>query len=364
VIELASSDWERLRELRDAFLAAGTQGSLESLPDYWQSRRDLELYDCTFGARIGWKWRAVLDELRLRRLEPPAGHVVEWGCGTGVAARAYLRAFGADRVRKLELLDRSPAAEQFARERVREAHPDILLADELHDAATAMQADGIACDVLLLSHVLTELDDAEQTELLSLVRKSRWVVWVEPGSQLVSRRLSTLRDVLRDELEPLAPCTHDAVCGMLAEGQESDWCHHFARPPAEVHQSRHWAQVSQKLGIDLRSLPYSFLVLARRTPGAPSYSSLSTSTSSTARILGRPRMEKANARIDVCDKDGVHDWMILQREDKSLFKVLGDSAGELLIFDWRVEGKRVHEPRRKFVGHGGAAGELPAERSP
>lgn len=346
MIELTNSDWERLRELRDDFLVAGSQSGAESLPDYWRCRRDLELYDCTFGARIGWKWRAVLDELRARRLEPPAGHVVEWGCGTGIASRAYLRAFGADRVQRLALLDRSPAAEAFARERVRDEHPDVVF-----------EADRPTCDVLLLSHVLSELDDAEQAELLSLIRTSRWVVWVEPGSQAVSRRLSALRDVLRDEFAPLAPCTHAAACGVLAEGQESNWCHHFARAPAEVHQSRHWSQVARQLGIDLRSLPYSFLVLERRAPGA------SPSSSRAARILGRPRMEKARARIDACDKDGVHDWMLLQREDKGLFKLLGDCAGECLIFDWRVEGKRITAPRRALHDEEGTERAAPPEKA-
>jgi ribosomal protein RSM22 (predicted rRNA methylase) len=334
-MELTSADWERLRELRDDFLEAGSRERAVLLRDYWASRRDLELYDCTFGARIGWKWCAVLGEIRLRGLEPPPGTLLDWGCGTGIASRAYASAFGAARITRLALRDRSEAAESFARERVQADHPAIEVEDE-----RASRAKEIGADVLLVSHVLAELDERGENELLAIARASRWVVWVEPGTHAVSRRLSALRDRLRDAFEPLAPCTHDAACGMLAAGREKDWCHHFARAPQEAHRSRHWSMFARELGVDLRALPYSFLVLARRGERARA------DRNGTSRILGRPRIEKARARIDACDREGVHAWTLLEREDKALFKMLGDSAGECLLFDWRIEGERIREPRR------------------
>jgi hypothetical protein len=50
--------------------------------------------------------------------------------------------------------------------------------------------------------------------------------------------------------------------------------------------------------------------------------------------------------VDACDREGIHQWRFLQREDKELFKTLSDAAGECLIFDWRIEGSRIREPRR------------------
>ncbi len=44
-----------------------------TLPDYWNSTRDLEIYDATFGARIAWKWNAVLGEIARRGVEIPHG---------------------------------------------------------------------------------------------------------------------------------------------------------------------------------------------------------------------------------------------------------------------------------------------------
>jgi SAM-dependent methyltransferase len=331
--ELGAHDWERLAEMRADFLDAATGDECAGLADYWMSRRDLELYDRTFGARIGWKWQAVARELALRGIVPPSGCVLDWGCGTGVATRVFLETFGTERVSRVHLFDRSPAAREFACERVRAEHPGVAIADD------ALPSDASA-DVLLVSHVLAELDEPASSELLALARRARWIAWVEPGSLPISRRLSALRDELRAELEPLAPCTHAESCGMLVPGRERDWCHHFARPPAEVHQSRHWSRFARELGIDLRSLPYSFLVLARRED-------VHAARSSTAsRILGRPRVEKASARIDACDRDGVHDLVLLKRESKELFKSLSEPALDCPIFEWRVEGSRIREPRR------------------
>ena len=53
-----ASDLAILRRLRGRFLAADPIAG-----DYWESAKDLALYDATFGERIGWKWDAVLREL-------------------------------------------------------------------------------------------------------------------------------------------------------------------------------------------------------------------------------------------------------------------------------------------------------------
>lgn len=84
-------DWEGLARLRDAFLR-GTAGQ----EDYWNSETDLVAYDATFAQRIGWKWDFVLEDLRQLGWSPPPGELVDWGCGTGIAARACLDHFGAE----------------------------------------------------------------------------------------------------------------------------------------------------------------------------------------------------------------------------------------------------------------------------
>ena len=107
------------------------------------------------------------------------------------------------------------------------------------------------------------------------------------------------------------------------EGHERDWCHLFARPPAEVHTTGEWSEVHRELRIDLRSLPYSFLALRRAAVEPPS----------GARLLGRPRFQKGRVLLDLCDAAGVETAPMLQRSDKALFKALKDTAGELVLME-------------------------------
>src|SRR5262245_10095415 len=209
---------------------------------YWDSAEELALYDETFAQRIAWKWDAVLEELRRRGRMPGGRTVLDWGCGTGIAARRFLAARGG--FQRTFLWDHSPAAVEFAGERLREEHPELEIHAEL-PAGTV--------DVLLVSHVLDELDAAQLEPLVTLAERSGAVLWVEPGSKRTSRRLGELRARMLASHDVLAPCTHQAACGPLAS--EEGWCHLFARPPQAVYTEGKWAEFGRELGIDLRALP-------------------------------------------------------------------------------------------------------------
>jgi small ribosomal subunit Rsm22 len=352
-VNWTAQDWERLAELRERFLEADAQSDTPEAglaPSDWRSARDLALYDATFAQRIGWKWDAVFRELRLRGgLGSPAAAapgvvVVDWGCGTGIAARRYLASAPSPPAR-LHLWDRSAAARAFAAECVRAEQPSLA-----NEAGLAIETGPLPADLapgcLLASHVLGELGPGELDELLALARRSEQVLLVEPGSRSASRRLSTVREELRGEFEVVAPCTHQAACGMLAPEQSTNWCHFFARPPSEVFQDAHWARFSRALGIDLRSLPYSFLALRRQPSSAPSSSPPGSATAGGGvRILGRPRILKGHALLDACDATGVRELALLQRLDRGLFRRLEDSAGEVVVLSLEVEGKRIRSVR-------------------
>ena len=203
-------DWKALERLRAAFID-GSAGQA----DYWRSESDLETYDQTFAQRIGWKWDYVLGEAKRRGWLPPVGDILDWGCGTGIASRKFLEHFTG--VCRLYLCDRSPLAMKFA-------------ARHLHEVDVWQESvPPRAVDVLLISHALTE-----QPEPFALPCEAKVVILVEPGTHEVSRRLITLRERLRGEFNVVAPCTHQAMCGMLAPGNERHWCHHFAPSPTEV----------------------------------------------------------------------------------------------------------------------------------
>ena len=76
---LDAIDWGRLRGLRDGFLD-GSAGQA----DYWRSDADLTLLrPLPRGSGSGWKWDAVIAEMKLRAWAPPP-RASGWGLGGGV----------------------------------------------------------------------------------------------------------------------------------------------------------------------------------------------------------------------------------------------------------------------------------------
>lgn len=287
-------DWAALARLRDAFLR-GTAGR----EDYWQSESDLASYDATFAQRIGWKWDFVLQDLQRIGWVPPQGDLLDWGCGTGIATRAFLDLFGAASVTQARFFDRSPRAMEFAVGRARSRFPGLPC---LPGAAGEERPPAL----VLVSHVLTELAPDQAAQLADRLRQATAVIWVEPGTYEASLALVAVRERLIDQFHPVAPCTHRHRCGILAAGNEPHWCHHFADPPGAVFTDPFWGRFAHLLGIDLRSLPVSYLVLDQRPP-APC-------AEGTVRVLGRPRLHKADLRVLACDPAGVREHTLFRRD--------------------------------------------------
>jgi ribosomal protein RSM22 (predicted rRNA methylase) len=193
---------------------------------------------------------------------------------------------------------------------------------------------------LLVSHVLSELAPVQLDALLDRAAQCAVVIWVEPGSFDSSRRLIAVRERLRDRFRLLAPCTHQETCGLLVPENARHWCHQFAASPPEIYQDANWSRFARTVGVDLRSLPLSFLVLDRRAvsvnpsplgEGGPSgpgeglrpetvRTTLAPLSETALRLLGRPRMEKARALLFGCDRSGVRDRRFLKRRDGAAFR--------------------------------------------
>jgi hypothetical protein len=345
-------DWEVLDRLRETFLT-----DAKSAGPYWHTITDLECYDCTFGERIGWKWDAVLAELKLRGWTPPAGAtVLDWGCGSGIAGRRVIDFFGATNFSSLELFDHSALAMDFAQHRAKQIFPALPVNRTVTDGPIG---------VLVISHVLNELDADGLAALRALAARAEVILWVEPGTHEASRALGGWRERLGGQFNVVAPCTHRAACGVLALGNERHWCHFFGGPPAGVLADSGWVKFGQRAGIDLRSLPYSFLALdgrkfaepagfARIIGDQPSPSLRPTGPrqeqgapkAEYARIIGEPRMYKGFAKIFSCAEDGVADLTLQKRDAPEVFKALKRADGPL-IYRWSRTGDRVSavEPR-------------------
>jgi hypothetical protein len=340
-MNLESLDWEVLDRLRETFLT-----DAKSAGPYWHTITDLESYNLTYGERIGWKWDAVLAELKQRGWTPPAGAaLLDWGCGSGVAGRRVLDAFGADLFSGLRVHDHSELAMDFSEHHGRKRFPGLAVAR----ADVRFLRGDEPIGVLVLSHVLNELDENARADLNVLCARARSILWVEPGTHEVSRALGGWREKLRATgLNPVAPCPHQAACGILAPGNERHWCHFFASPPPNLYADSNWVKFGQRAGIDLRSLPYSFLALDRN--GGPALDAVPRpaderrpckETSGLSRIIGTPRLYKGYAKVFNCDAGGVQELMLQKRDAPELFKALkqGEAPG---LQRWTHANGRIH----------------------
>ena len=295
-------DWNILESLRSRFLSETPGGS----GDYWIGERELEHYALAFAPRIGWKWDAVLREAQARGWAPPSTplQLLDWGCGTGIATQRLLRVWSAAHFSQVQCWDRSARARAFA---ARKSGELGIRAVEAKRAAPPDEP-----FVLLISHVLNELDHSDELE--ACLQKAETIFWVEPGTPELSRRLIAFREQLRASFTIIGPCPHQGSCGLLKATHH--WCHHFADPPTEVFQSADWERFGRKLGIDRRSLPVSFLILQRRGP-------TEAVGQEHARVLGRPRMYKGYAKVLACRESGIEELTVKKKDDTAAFKQLG-----------------------------------------
>ncbi len=291
-----------LRRLRATFLDGTTRER-----DYWRSPADLAIYDRTFAERIGWKWDAVLSELTARAWKPTARRLVDFGCGSGVASRRVLETW--PDFDELHLVDRSIAATRFAADRAVRKHPNLRV------RSTHPTTD--ANTLLVVSHVLNELDPAGLNTLRALARTAGEILWVESGSHADSRLLvDEIREPLRTTHHVIAPCTHSESCGLLTPDNARHWCHTFAKPPSMIFQDAGWSQFSRELQIDLRSLPYSFVAMTAH-PTEPHPPRL-------ARIIGRPRKYKGYQKALRCNADGVEEIRFQKRDSREMWTFLDE----------------------------------------
>jgi hypothetical protein len=318
----AELDWASLDRQREQFLSGKPCDG-----PYWASESGLASYDLTFGERIGWKWDAVLDELALRGWAPRGGTILDWGCGSGVAGRRVVARFGPDRFDSLVVWDYSPIATAFAHDAAKERFPGL----DVSMATQGFLTGGEPIDLLVLSHVLNELQLPALDEIRALASRARAVIWTEPGNRDTSRLLGSLRDELSGSFRVVAPCTHANRCPVLSPGNERHWCHHFAPSPSSIYTDSNWAKFGKRAGIDLRSLPYSFVALDRDWKG---------DGTGLSRVIGRPEDFKPYVRLLNCDASGLAEIEVPKRNNKALCKDL-DRTKRPLVYRWTWDGPKV-----------------------
>jgi hypothetical protein len=117
---------------------------------------------------------------------------------------------------------------------------------------------------------------------------------------------------------------------MLAAENAAHWCHHFSRPPSIAFQDARWADFAKEIGIDLRSVPYSFLVLAREVSQPAGYS----------RVIGEPREAKGFARVLSCQAEGVAEFVLQKRDAPEIFRAIRKGTLEP-VYRWTLEEGKI-----------------------
>lgn len=157
-------------------------------------------------------------------------------------------------------------------------------------------------DLVLLGHVVNELDPQDQARLLARLKErlapGGAIVILEPALMTQTRRLMALREAFLDApWSVAAPCPCAGPCPMLALDRQ--WC--VAElpwiPPT-------WFQeLDRAAGLDRRHLAFAYLVARRDAPARPP----------VARIIGVPRPQKGKVERWVCTPIGGERWEALAR---------------------------------------------------
>ena len=153
---MAGNHWESLKRIRSLYLKGG------GIADYWSSPEILEAYHQTFGQRILWKWQSVLG--RMEGFFPAVTkqlRVLDWGCGTGVAGQAFLERFSS-LVATITPYDRSRLSMGFTRANWQKNWPKVAVERYSREAQPH--------DVVLVSHVSTEIAEADYQKLLQILK--------------------------------------------------------------------------------------------------------------------------------------------------------------------------------------------------
>lgn len=320
------TDWNTLERLRTRFIEQKSGAGV-----YWKDENDLTNYHSFFAARIGWKWDNALEEAGKRGFHPHGKRILDWGCGSGIATLRALAAWEENAIEEVLLWDHSMLACRFAQKTIQEAYPNLTVTI----ASGTSSWDSLEETIVLVSHTLNELTEEAQKTLTAQISGAAQIIFVEAGNHVTSHLLIKQREALKEHFNIVAPCTHCDDCPMQIGENRHHWCHFFGKPAIEAFTEGDWALFATMMEIDLRSLPYSCLVL-----NANRLEKLDT-LENTSRLIGRPRQFKGYTRLLSCDTHGLRDLELQKRDNKSLWKSL-KKGKDGTLYQWtEVDGDRV-----------------------
>ena len=204
----------------------------------------------------------ILHLLPLLSFQSREISVLDVGCGPGTAGLALLSAL--PNFLRLTCVEHSPPMRAVAEKLLSHYHGAGSLS-HLKILPSLPRDSKEPYDLVIAANVLAELDAAEGErtihELAQRVAPGGYLLVVEPGQQLHTRRLMHLRDAVLEsdpELAPIFPCLRADPCPMLS-ASETDWCH----GSIEWRQPRLNSHLDDLLSFNKHRIKYSAFLYRR-----------------------------------------------------------------------------------------------------
>ena len=229
----------------------------------------------------------IMVDLAARGLAPRS--VLDLGGGTGAAAWAAAGAF--DSLESVTVLDQVEDALALGRDLVADATSPVLTGATFRRGVAGAWPE-LDADLVTVSYVLSELDEAQQDGLVAdAMRRGRAVVVAEPGTPDGYARVLRVRStLLAAGWILLGPCPHSMECPLVP----GDWCHFAARVSRSAEHRR-------LKGAELSYEDEKFAWVAAAAPGVLEPR---TPEEISGRILRHPVKRKGLVEFQVCRPDG------------------------------------------------------------
>ena len=177
-------------------------------------------------------------------------------------------------------------------------------------------------DIILCANVFNEIPEKHRMVTLeSIIEVLKGVlIIIEPGQDVHSRSLATLRNVLlkttKIKLEIISPCLHTLNCPLSAQSERKDWCwfKNTWRVPDAV------SFIDKITGLDHRQLNYSYLCLRKADP--------------VRQTVSWKVISDIILPIGQNNRSRFENWMrnnVIEGNSKCLLSVSNDSVGKILL---------------------------------
>ena len=238
--------------------------------------------------------RVVLAELAARAPGFAPGTLLDLGAGPGTALWAAADVW--PKLDSVTAVEAEPLMAAVGR-RLAEHGPTVVAAATWIGGRLPTAIPDEPFDLVTLSYVLAELDDATRAETIDRAwRNAKAIVVVEPGTPAGYRRILEARAQLLSAGAALAaPCPHEHTCPWAGT---DEWCHFAVRLP---RSASHRGAKSADLAYEDEKLAYVAVVRegAERTH---------------ARVLRHPQVRSGHVLLELCRRDGIRAETVSKRD--------------------------------------------------